>query len=176
MKVPFAPLMSYKVKPYVVGLSLVSLIFLITQHFLNFPKNILNWGIDLELLLMVFLLVGFTGIWGSEEKIEDERVKAIRGHSFYIAFSLLSGSMLAFAFTGILNPHSSLLLKPVDILIFVTMANIIYLLVFYLRLYLYPGWVDDKSNFGDSIRKNSGFYIIYIAVTFFILLFIVLLS
>ncbi len=176
MKVPFTPLMSSKVKPYAIGLSLASLIFLITQHFLNFPQNMINWEADMELLLTVMLLVGFTGIWGSEEKIEDERVKAIRGHSFYMAFAILSGSMLAYSFTGILNPHSDFLLGPAGIVMFITVANMVYLFAFYLRLYFDPIWVDDKSNLGESVRKNSGFYIIYLSLTGLILIFIALLS
>lgn len=155
------PFYDYKVKPVAAGLSIAILFLMLMEELSGIVSNIITLNLNMDQLLFWLLLLSVFGIIGSEEKTEDERVKYMRGRTFYIAFILMSALLLALSLLGILKPEADLNIRVPELLMIVFVTQITYLLFFYIALFSSARLIYDDKNLIENIRRNKRFYIIY---------------
>ena len=148
----------------IAGVGLPALVIQKLTHFTVSPR--LSDAQHFNLLLWITLLGLFTMMF-SYEKYEDERIKLIRAKAFMIVFALMTGSILAFAFTVTLQPSSpkfeDILLTSDDVIMagrmmmfYPAVAIVIYLILFHIGVYFDQAW-DYKDNVGfiENLKRNK---------------------
>ncbi|MCF8331030.1 MAG: hypothetical protein K9H84_01115 [Bacteroidales bacterium] len=155
------PLCGYKVKPVSAGISIALLFLTFTEKLTGIVSNVLFIELNIDQLLFWLILLSVFGVICSKEKTDDERIKHIRGRTFYIAFIMMSALLLALTMLGILRPNTGLNIGIPELLMVVFVSQIIYLLFFYIALYSNARLFYDDKTLKENIIHNIRFYIIY---------------
>jgi hypothetical protein len=122
------------------------------------------------------MLLGLATIIYCWEKVEDDRVKAVRAKSFQFSFLLLICVMMAMALTSNNNPNNPLV--PADLFFLATMGLLFYLFFFNIGLYFDFLWDYDDRGVWENLRnidKNKWGLLIYLAGGAIIILILTLL-
>jgi cation transport ATPase len=122
------------------------------------------------------MLLGLATIIWCREKIEDDRVKAVRAKSFQFVFLLVTGTMMAVALTSSLHPNDPL---PPDVLFFFSAIGIIFYLFFFnIGVYFDFLWDYEDRGVWENLRnidKNKWGLLVYLTGGVIILLALTLL-
>jgi hypothetical protein len=157
------PQQSYKAKIAGIILSATALILMILENISPFIIiKSLNVAQHLQLSLLLTLF-GLFIIAFSKEKIDDDRVKVIRGKVFQFGFGIVISLLIALSFVGIVNSNVILSLST-DLPLIILIGLSLYLLLFNIGLYFDPLWIRSNQTVVVNIRRNKIFFIVYIII------------
>lgn len=164
----------------------VGLVALVAQKLTHFTL-LRQYDADQHFNFLIFLTtMGLFTVMFSKEKIEDERVQAVRSKSLLYAFLLAAGTPIAFAMLMSLDPASMIdsgaltnagILEQARLLMFYPAAGIsLYLVMFHIGLYFDSAWdYEDKAWSPRSVVQHPRYKLIRLAISLAVLLLMFLL-
>lgn len=155
----FFPMQGYWGKVFgVISSMLLMFLLLITSYFeIQFLKDV-----DLERqsnIIFWLIIFGLYMIVMSKEKIEDDRVKAIRYKSLQFGYGMLLAPSLAINLGGFLMGTSSITTQSMSF--YIPISLVLYLVHFHYGLYFDPSSNYNDNGPLDNVVKNKKFFLIY---------------
>lgn len=106
-------------------------------------------------------IIGLFIIAFSQEKVDDDRVKIIRGKALQVGFGILLAILFGLVLISIFNTSFSLN-EANDLSLIAIIVLIIYLLLFNIGLYYDSKWIYNNETVVSNIYKNKILFIGYI--------------
>jgi cation transport ATPase len=122
------------------------------------------------------MLLGLATIIWCREKVEDDRVKAVRAKSFQFAFLLVIGVMMAVALTHNMHPEDPL--ASADLFFLAALGVVFYLFFFNIGVYFDALWDYEDRGVWENLRnidKNKWGMLVYLIGSVVIILALTLL-
>lgn len=168
------PLQSFRTKIagiVITLLSVISLILIKATHFS--PGNRFN---EHQVIQCMFLLIitGLFFITFSEERIDDDRVKLIRGKALQCGFAIILAIIISLIFVSVIQPSFSF--GGVNDLSLIALTGLVaYQFIFNISLYIDANWNYNNETVLSNIKKNRTFFLIYTLglIAFLVFLFFV---
>jgi hypothetical protein len=138
-------------------------------------------------ILLVITIMGMFTMMFSKEKMEDERVQAVRTKSLLYAFMLTAGVPIAYAMTLSLQPESMIdaqvtttadVLEEARLLMFYpALGMVLYLIMFHVGLYFDSVWdYEDEAWSPKTIfqHRRNKLLVIVVSITVLLLMFLLI--
>lgn len=167
------PLQNYKTKIAGVILTTVSILLLIFEKTtrLVFTATFSIQQVIQALILLITLGLFFVAF--SKEKIDDDRVRAVRDKALQGAFVVLLALIICLNFISIIRPafrfggvH--------DLSIIALFGLVVYLLIFNMGLFFDTNRIYNNDTVVANMKKNKIFFIVYFSGLILIAFFIAL--
>lgn len=155
-----SPLSSYRFKLVGICITVLTVIVLAVFSILgieSIPNNI----------FMIFITMGLITISTSKEKIEDERIQKIRGYSSRVSFTYIISVLIALGVTQQLS-SKEIVNNP---LLIAAIGLCIYIYIFHFSIRKDFLLIHKEESLSESLKRNKGFYLIYIITSIAIGLF-----
>ncbi|OOQ59852.1 hypothetical protein [Mucilaginibacter pedocola] len=157
------PQQSYKAKIAGLALTGAALLLMILESISPFTIIKRLSTAQHSQLCFLLILFGLFIIAFSKERIDDDRVKTIRGKVFQFGFGILVSLLIALSFVGTVNTHVIISLSN-DLPLIILISLSVYLLLFNIGLYMDPLWIRSNETVGTNIKRNKIFFLVYICV------------
>lgn len=169
------PLHSYEMKFVGIVISTLSIIAMIIVN--QTGKLTFIEGLDAEGHFYLYFLLNSIGLYTiafSKEKLEDERVQALRDKTFRASFGMIISTMLAMSITYLLmSIHSEVKLREFVPFI-TTLVLSFHLVVFNIRLYTTNVIEENELSVFQNIKNHKAFFIGFVILNIILLAILLL--